>query len=132
MAWRTDLYGWAADGRPAWWARGTVSPVATFDSEGPWIGVGHYVVDYEGAALVALCGNAAGGMVTVLFVGGSGKKLRLPRAEAEAMLLGRVLPLPVPSSETGSCDLPGPCPCRQECPRMPGILLRPVPPVTRQ
>jgi hypothetical protein len=87
-----DLYGRAANGRPNLWKRAVqVEPVTAFERNGRWIRSGHYVIDYNGDAIVAHCGNVRDERVSVQFMHEELTPYILPRHVVESMLLGKVV-----------------------------------------
>ena len=92
-----ELIGLAEDGRMYLWDVGMVRPVSAFktDTSGH-IEEGHYVIEWKGHAITVHCGNyVVGSRIPVLFMCNSGPELSLPRAEVEAMLIGKVIPDPI-------------------------------------
>ncbi len=88
----TELIGLDEDGNMSLWAVGEVRPVSRFEGNGPWIDGGYYVVQWKGHAITVHCGNVTGRLVSVLFMCSRNMQIFLPRAEVEAMLLGKVIP----------------------------------------
>jgi hypothetical protein len=87
-----DLYGHAMDGRPLLWKRAVqVAPTASFERDGRWIRSGHYVINHNGDAIVAHCGNVGDESVSVQFVHEERTPCVLPHGMIESMLLGKVL-----------------------------------------
>jgi hypothetical protein len=87
-----DLYGRALDGRPLLWKRAVqVVPTTSFERDGRWIRSGHYVINHNGDAIVAHCGNVGDENVSVQFVHEERTPTVLPRGMIESMLLGKVV-----------------------------------------
>lgn len=94
---KTELIGLTADGRLVLWDTGMVQPISRFETTdgGLWIQGGHYVIEWKGHAITVHCGNFTNGDVSVLFMCSRLDALAMPRAEVEAMLLGKVIRDPV-------------------------------------
>jgi hypothetical protein len=87
-----DLYGRALDGRPLLWKRAVpVVPTKTFERNGRWIQCGHYIINYNGDAIVVHCANMRDESVSVQFIYQDLTPYSLPRRMVETMLLGKVV-----------------------------------------
>lgn len=88
-----DLLGVGKDGNLYLWQEASqVLPVSSFESRGPGIACGKYVLEMKGAAITAHCSNMANGTVGLQFMGGGLETLQLTRKAVEPMLLGKVIP----------------------------------------
>jgi hypothetical protein len=90
----TELIGLTDDGRMVLWDTGQVQPVDRFETsaDGRWIKEGHYVINWTGHAITVHCGNMMSGNVSLLFMCSTGASRSVPRAEIEALLIGKVIP----------------------------------------
>lgn len=68
-----------------------VVPVSAFERIGGWIQSGHYVIDYNGDAIVVHCGNSADKRVSVQFMMGGPVEHLVARSAIEPMLLGKLV-----------------------------------------
>ena len=95
-----DLLGLSKDRQLYLWQAATqVRPVSTFERRGAGIVSGHYVVEHDGVAITVHCSNLADGRVGVQSMCGGLRDWYLARKDAEAMLLGKVIPDPAKAAE---------------------------------
>ena len=94
-----DLIGVTEDDRLILWsANEQVQPVTKFETrwalDREWIVSDHYVINWKNHAIVVHCSSWLDGTIDVQFMCG-GFHIRMTRAEAEAKLMGKVIPDPV-------------------------------------
>ena len=95
-----DLLGIGKDGQLYLWeAAQQVQPISRFERSGSGIKCGHYVIEYDRAAVTVHCGNLVDGRVVVQFMCGGERTVYLERKYVEAMLLGKVIPDPVAAAK---------------------------------
>jgi hypothetical protein len=88
-----DLIGCNEAGEMRIWDTGYVEPVSRFQNYADGcVHSAYYVIQWRGHAVTVHCGSNHDHSVCVLFMCGGGYSLDMSSADAEAMLLGRVVP----------------------------------------